>query len=447
MRATAADSIFSTPAGLLFVNGLQSEPMFFKGTLDKLGIEADFVAHGEYKSAPDTYTRTSMSPQQREVINEILDDIFNRYVDALATARNISLPDMRQRIDEGLYSSEAAVQAGLIDRVVYYNTFKEHLKERHGKSLKLVSAQRYADVPFTPGGSVNKRIAVIYGVGTIIIGGDGTYAEGNMITSAGMANSIRKAVDDEDIAAIILRIDSPGGSGTASDIIWQEVVRAREKQKPVIVSVSDVAASGGYYIAMAADSIVAHPGSIVGSIGVFAGKFAMKKFYDKIGVSTEAIARGKNAGLFSSSEKFTAGQRRLIEQYIMSFYQTFITKAAEGRGMTVEEIDRIARGRVYTGVRGKELGLVDRLGDFSDAVMMAKGMIGVPRDELVALIEYPRLKSFWDRLFDLNVQATAPDVIDAFARIPAPMRRLLEAVPHLRDGEPLYLWPDHIDIK
>lgn len=442
--ATAADTIAGIRTGFMFVNGFLSQPGFLKDMFAKVGVEADFVAHGKYKNAPDGYTRDSMSEAQREVIDSILDEFYGKFVSTLAEARNLDEGKIKSLIDTGFFSVDEALTEGLVDTALYYEEVKELLKEKHGKRLKFASLNRYKRVP-NSGLDINPddKIAVVYGVGTIVIGGVKQFADG-LITSEGMAKSIREAADDDDIKAIILRIDSPGGSGTASDVIWREVVKAKEK-KPVVVSVSDLAASGGYYISMAADSIIASPGSIVGSIGVFAGKFSMEGTYDKIGMNIETIQRGRNADIFSSTSKFSPEQRKIIRGFVMDFYDDFITKVAEGRGMSVEDVDKIAQGRVWTGQQGLEIGLVDKLGDFSDAVATAKRMAKLPVDEPVELKTFPRLETSLERIFNSGVSIEASDMLPEWMKLTPAFENTLKALPHFRSGEPLFLSPYVLD--
>jgi protease-4 len=294
-----------------------------------------------------------------------------------------------------------------------------------------------------------QKIAVVYGVGTIVSGGEDQFGENGLITSEGMANSIRRVADDNSIKAIILRIDSPGGSGTASDIIWKEAVKAADK-KPLIVSISDVAASGGYYISMAADSIVAHPSSIVGSIGVFFMKGILAKLYDKIGANVEEIKRGKNADMFSELQRLTPDQRELVQQFIFDFYEDFVSKAAEGRHMSYDEIDNIAQGRVWTGKQGLEIGLVDKIGDYYTAINMAKKMAGIPVEDYVRLVVYPKQKTLLERLFSGSIMAKASDPIkqiDGFKQMPLLFKNIIAALPYFRPGEPLFLSTFYLEIN
>ncbi len=439
--ATVADTVLAPATGMLFVNGFAGQPTFFKETLDKIGVKADFVAHKEYKTAPQEYTRSSMSPESREVLNEILDQYFDEYIDTLASARKLSAQTIRDLIDQGLFSMQSAFQKGLLDTVMYEQEFKDHLKKQFTKKPEYISLGRYqkmsnpADIR-----SAKQSVAVIFGAGTIVNGGEALYRQGDLVTSGGMSKAIRSAADDDDIKAIILRLDSPGGSGSASDIIWREVVEARKK-KPVFASVSDMAASGGYYIAMAADTIIAPPNSLVGSIGIYAGKFSWKDLYDKIGLKKETIKRGRNADFFSETQPFTPEQRKILSDFLLEFYQDFVNKVAAGRGMTPEQVEKIAKGRVWTGLAGKENGLVDVLGDFDTAIRITKERLGVPADEKIRLVMYPRLESYFERLFGSGFPLKMAELLPAFKKVPPEFRNLVQAIPYFQAGEPLYLYP------
>ncbi len=439
-----ADSIFAAPTGVILVNGLSSSPIFIKGLLKKIGVEADFIAHGQYKSAPEMFTRERSSEPAREVTQALLDDYYQRFLQTIAQDRGMAVSSFKRLVDQGLFYPRQAHQYGLIDSTLYYNDLKQHLKKRLNQRLRFVSLNRYKAIPASKLGITGKKkIAVIFGLGTIVVGNERLFGQDGLITSDGMANSIRQAADDNAIAAIILRIDSPGGSATAADIIWREVVRARKK-KPVVVSVGGLAASGGYYISMAADSIVAHPSSLVGSIGVFAGKFSLKGLYQKLGINKEEFYRGRNASFFSEYRPFSPEQRRRLRSYIMDVYRDFVRKAAEGRHKSIEELDRVAQGRVWTGHQALEIGLVDKLGDFATAVSVAKRMAGIPPEEGVKLIFYPKIKSLMQRLLGGSLQAFQGK---AFGPMPflqdmeGPYRGLIRALGFLQAGEPLALCP------
>ncbi len=440
--ATTADTIAGVGSGFMVLNGLLSQAVFLKGTLHSLGIEADFVAYGKYKNAPDMFTRDHMSPAQREVTNSLLDDIYPRFLETIARDRNLPVTRVQQLVDSGFFTFEKARSAGLIDTVMSYHHLREFLKTRLPGKPRTVPFWRYRDIPMSKlGFKARYKLAVIFGVGSIVVGSADAFGQDGLITSEGMAKAIREAAGNERIKAIVLRVDSPGGSGTASDIIWQAVREARKK-KPVVVSVGDVAASGGYYISMGADSIVAPPGSIVGSIGVFAGKFALSGLYKKIKMTKEEIKRGRNADLFSDLHTFTPEQRRLMTSFIMDFYHQFVSNVARSRGMRYQEVDRIAQGRVWTGRQGLEIGLVDRLGDFYQAVQMAKRLGGIPEEETVELVFYPRQKTLLERLLPL----AAGGEFSRMARrlvtgLPESFQSVLTAIPHLKNGEPLFLMP------
>ena len=437
------DMIFGSPTGNLFINGLLAEAYFFRNTLDKIGVQADFIAHGKYKNAPDIFTRDKMSDAQREVVNALLNDYHSRYQSSIASARQLSGSKVASLLNQGLFTLEEAYQEHLIDTLLYYNEFKDYLKAKDGHRLRLVSYGRYKKVPFNKLGiKARETFALIYGLGDIVNGLGDDFVQENMITSQGMAENIRKAARNKQVKAIILRINSPGGSGSASDIIWREVVEARKK-KPVIVSMSDVAASGGYYISMAADSIVAQPGSIVGSIGVFAGKFSFKGLYRKLGINKEEIKRSRNADLFSENKLFTPGQRELLKKYIDDFYRIFVQKVAQSRHKSYEEIDRIAQGRVWTGKQGMEVGLVDRLGGLQDAIRIAKKMTGIPADQYVRVLVYPKKRSLLERLLDDGLSAKYRAIVDL---IPLPVRNYLSAFLYFRDYEALTMMPFYLDI-
>jgi protease-4 len=444
--ASVADTILGISSGILLMNGFSSQPIFLKNTLAKIGIEFDAVAYGKYKNAPDMFTRDDMSDAEREVINDLLDDRFSHFISHIAQNRSLPESGVKQLIDQGFFNFEKAKNHNLIDTLMYYNQFKEFLKKRYGKRLRFVSVKRYRDIPLSKlGVKAKKNIGLVYAVGTIVSGGAGEFGQDGLITSEGMANSIRRLADDNNIKAIIMRIDSPGGSGLASDVIWREVVRAREK-KPVVVSMSDVAASGGYYIAMAADSIIAHPSSIIGSIGVYTMKPILGKMYDKIGMTVEELNRGKNANLFSELHHFTPEQRELVMNLNMDFYREFVTKASEGRNMTYEEIDNIAQGRVWSGKKGLEIGLVDKLGGFDEAITMAKKMAGIT-DKYVRLVIYPKQKTFIEKLLGGTIEVFAEKHLPELQSLPPALKSLVRAIPYFHATEPMLLSTLFIEIN
>jgi len=438
------DMIFGSPTGMLMINGLLGGSYFIKGTFDKIGVEADFIAHGKYKNAPDIFTRSDMSPAQREVINSILDDYFGRYVKSIGEERDLDQETVRKLINRGMYTISDAVEKGLADTVMYFNEFKDYLKKMNGRSPRFVSYGRYKKIPMSKLGiKAHKTIAIIYCSGTIVSGVGDDMSDDGMIISDGMANTIREVANDNNIKGIVLRVDSPGGSGIASDIIWQEVFEARKK-KPVIVSVSDMAASGGYYISVSADSIVCEPSSIIGSIGVFAGKFSLKDLYKKLGINKVEIPRGENSDIFSEYDKFSDEQRTLIKQGIDEFYQIFVDKVAEGRVMTDEEVDAIGQGRVWTGDQAVKNGLVDKIGGIKTAINMVKKMCGIPEGQAVYVRRLPRQKSLLDRLLSDGLSVKNSSLLNF---LPSNQRSYFQGYLYFKNYEPLAILPFYLYIN
>jgi protease-4 len=442
--ALEGDLIFGPPANLLFITGLLGSQYYFKNTLNKIGVEADFIAIGKYKSAPNMLTRNDMSPEDREVSTAILDDFYSRYLDAISLSRNIERNDVEKLIDHGIYDLRGAYEKELIDTLMYYNEFRDYLKFLDDKKPRLVSYSRYKKVPFPKVSKESKDcLALVYCLGDIVSGfGEVSSSEGLMIAE-GMANAIRRAVEDKQVKALVLRIDSPGGSGPAADIIWREVELAKAT-KPVIVSMSDVAASGGFYIGMPADSIFAQASSIVGSIGVFSGKISLRGLYDKLGITKVEIPRGVNSTFFSEIRKFDDQQRRIIQENMEIFYQDFVTKVSKGRNLSYEQVDKLAQGRVWTGAQAKENGLIDQLGGLSDAINAAKKMIGISPDYYVRLKIYPQEKSYLDRIlsegFDVKIRLMQ-DLVSAR------LKNYLQGFFYFQDYEPLFILPFYLEIR
>src|SRR3989442_1512285 len=343
--ASACDKIYVAPPGELFITGLAADVMFFRGSLDKLGIYPDIYQIGKYKSAGDMFTRKEMTEAHRQYVNELLDDFFNRYVETTAKARRKSASDMRALIDNAPYNAKSAKAAGLIDGASYRDEVHKELKTRLGykesEDLRLVKASDYRNVdPESLGLNKGERIAVVYATGDIGSGKSEKNPTGDQsIGSDTLSKAIKDAASDKTIKAIVMRVDSPGGSGLASDIIWHAVDEARQK-KPVVVSMSDVAASGGYYISASANKIVAEPSTVTGSIGVVAGKPVVKGLYDWLGITNEYVLRGKIAGIFRETEKFNDDERAKFEGWIKAtYYEDFVPKVAKGRNKNAEYID------------------------------------------------------------------------------------------------------------
>src|SRR5947207_1439040 len=459
--ATACDKIFVPPPGELFTIGLAADVMFFRGSLDKLGIYPDLYQIGKYKSAGDMFTQKQMTDAHREYINSLLDDLYGRYLEAIAKARKKSTDEVKALVDDAPYSAAKAKDAGLIDGAIYRDEVEKEMKKRLGykdsDDLHIARGSEYKEISQESLG-LNKgdKIAIVYAAGDIT-SGRSTYGGSGQDTigSDSLVKTINDARDDKTIKAIVLRMDSPGGSGLASDIIWRAVESAKEK-KPIVVSMSDVAASGGYYIACNANKIVAEPSTITGSIGVVGGKPVVKGFYDWIGVTNEYVMRGKNAGMFRESEKFSDAERAKFEEFLKNTYQDFITKVGKGRGKDASYIDTIGQGRVWTGRQGKENGLVDEYGGMDKAIEIAKQLAKLPEDKGVQRVIMPKPPTLLEQLISAGNDDS--DAVDAQAKqqaalllaLPADMReslRYAQLLDRASKGEAIYLMPFRLRIK
>jgi protease-4 len=437
---------------------MAAEVMFFRGSLDKLGVYPDIYQIGKYKSAGDTFTRKEMSEAHREFMNELIDDLFNRYVDGIAKARGKSAEEVRALIDEAPYSAPKAKEAGLIDGVAYREELDKELKGKLGykedEPLRLVKSSSYKEIqPESVGLDKGEKIAVIYATGGIDSGKSENSPTGEQsIGSDTLVKALNDARDDKTIKAIVIRVDSPGGSGLASDVIWYAVEAAKAK-KPVVVSMGDVAASGGYYISAGASKILAQPSTITGSIGVVAGKPVLREFYDWLGISNEYILRGKRAGMFRETEKFTPEEREKFEEWIKNtYYNDFIPKVAKGRNKPVEYIDSVGQGRVWTGAQGKDKGLVDEFGGLDRAIEVAKELANLPKDKGVkrVILPYPRtlLQEIFDSGDETRVQMEQRRAV--LSVLPEDGRRAFRymmLLDRMKHGESMLLMPFDLRIK
>jgi protease-4 len=392
--ATACDRIILQPLGMFIINGIGGYVPFFKKSLDKLGIEAEIEHVEEYKTAYNMFTEEGFTPAHKRMLKSLYGSLYSHYIKALAEAREKSEEEIKALIDHGFFQGDKALEAGLVDDLLFEDEFEDLLKEK-GKKLSKITHRQYLKIdPSSLGLNKGKKIALIYGMG-LIHTGEGFYQS---MGSSTTARWIRKARKDKSIAAVVFRVDSGGGSAVASDVIWREVALAK-KEKPFVVSMSDLAASGGYWISMSAHKIVAQPQTLTGSIGVISGKFNLVKLYEKLGITAEKITFGKRADLFSSYKKLTREERNFLKKEILWMYDKFLIKVAEGRNLSKEEVDKIARGRVWTGSQAKERGLIDELGGLSRALELAKELAGIPIDEEVRLVVRPKKISFFDTFF------------------------------------------------
>jgi len=415
--ALACEQVVLPEASMLMLTGLRAEVTFYKRLLDMVGIQADFVMMGDFKSAAEPYLRNKLSDANRKQLTEMIDDFYeHEIVGVIAKARKLEPAVVRKLIDAGPHSPKAALKAGLFDRIGYMAEIPNELKKR--LNVQEVKLERdyakpkddeldifglYRKLVFGPtkaSASKADKVAVIYAVGAINTGKSGNNPLlGASIGSETMLKAIREAEEDKTVKAIVLRVDSPGGSALASDLIWKELQRCK---KPVLASMSDVAASGGYYIAMAAQKIYAEPGTITGSIGVIGGKLALKGLYEKVGLDSEAITRGANSGIFSD-EPFTASQKAAFKALMEDTYDLFLDKAWQGRlkagkKMTRDQLKALAGGRVWTGRQALANGLIDQLGTLQEAIAEAAKLGGLPADKEPELLLLPKPKASLDSL-------------------------------------------------
>ncbi len=457
--ATACDKIIVPPPGELFINGLAADVMFFRGSLDKLGIYPDIFQIGKYKSAGDMFTQKQMTDAHREYINSMLDDLYGRFVDTIAQSRHKTPDEVRALIDNAPYSGAKAKEVGLIDDVLYRDDVEKELKKRLGykdtDEFVAVRGSEYRDVsPESLGLNKGERIAVIYASGDIGSGSSANSPSGEQsIGSDTVAKALNDAAADKTLKAIVLRVDSPGGSGLASDIIWHAVEAANQK-KPVVVSMSDVAASGGYYISASASKIIAQPSTITGSIGVVAGKPVMRGFYDWLGISNEYVLRGKTAGMFRETEKFSDEERAKFEAWIKdTYYNDFVPKVAKGRNKDAQSIDAVGQGRVWTGAQAKDRGLVDDFGGLDKAIEVAKQLAKIPADKGVERVILPYPTTFLQELLsggsdNSNTQVEQQRAV--YAALPEDARRALrymQLMDKMKNGESMMLMPFDIRVK
>lgn len=398
--ATAADSVFLIPAGYLLVDGLAAQIGFWKGTMEKVGLEAQIERIGDYKSAPEVYTRSGMSREFRESIDGLLDDVFGAYVDTLASARRLTAEQIRDRIDSGPFGAAEAVSTGLVDGLRY----RADILEAFGvESDEVVSLDRYVAARPARKGT---KLAFVVVEGGIMPGRstDVPFAEPTA-GSETVSEALREAREDETLKGVILRVNSPGGSAMAADVIWDEV-RRTAAVKPVVVSMGDAAASGGYYVAMAATTIIAEAATTTGSIGVYAGKLVASELYEKVDYRVEALTRGVHADLFSEARPFTDEERKLLHGMLWDFYwNAFLAKAAQGRRMAPEQVDRHGRGRVWSGIDAQAAGLVDALGGIWQAQAQMADLLELPADAPMRLVPIPRPKPLLARVAEFLLSA------------------------------------------
>jgi len=395
--ATTATRIYMDPEDELNLKGMRFELMYFKKTLDKLGVQIEVEHAGKYKDFGDMFTRANMSPETKEVLTSILDDLYGNLVRRIGEARKKTPDQVRATIDQGPFLSPHAQEQGLVDGLLYEDQMYGEVKAKVG-DLKKVSLRDYLRVP--PAGPEGKqRIALITAQGDISRGDSGSDISGDSgIESEGFDKLLERVGNDSGVKGVIVRIDSPGGEVFASDAIWREM-NLLSKKKPMVISMSDTAASGGYYIAMTGDPVVAYPGTFTGSIGVVFGKANLHGLYDKLGISKDLLTRGRYSDIDSDYEPLSADGRSKLRQAIDEDYQSFVTKVAAARRRKFDEIEPLSQGRVWLGSQAKANGLVYELGGLDRALDLVKEKAKIPKSERVMLVSYPPKRSVFDLLF------------------------------------------------
>jgi protease-4 len=443
LLASAAGTVAMPPTAGLQLDGLVATATYYRGAFDKFGVSPNFFHVGRFKSGVEPYTRTGMSPEAREDLGGLLDGIYGSLLDSLAAARRLPRDSVARLVDEGPFTAADARQCGLLDTLLY-DTEVDTLALRAGRRRRPSEtfAHYFAGLS-TP--SRGPHVALVVAEGAIV-GGHSRQLPGQDadLGSETVIEALRQARTRRAIKAIVLRIDSPGGSAQASDDIWREVQRCRAV-KPVIVSMSDVAASGGYYFAVAADSIVASPATITGSIGIYGGKFNILGLYHKLGLNVDTVVRGRHAGMLSPFRDFTPEEAGLYEQSLESFYRGFVARVARGRRLPEAAVDSVAEGRVWTGQAARALGLVDRLGGLETALAMARSRAHAAAGEEIVVELYPRVRrTFLERM--LEDLFTGDDETDVALSLP-PILRAWAAVERFPRGEALAIMPYRLDVR
>jgi protease IV len=398
--ATAFDEIWLQPSGDLGLTGVSSRVPFAREALDRLGVEPQIGQRHEYKNAPNSLTEREFTPAHREALERVVASVTEQVVDGIAQARGLDAAAVRAAVDRGPLLAREALEAGLVDRLGYRDEVYDAVRDRVGPDTKLLFLSRYGrgapELARRLGGG-RPVVALVHGSGQIRMGRSGRGPTGVSMGSDTVSAAIREAARDERVKAIVFRVDSPGGSYVASDAVWREVVLARRGGTPVVVSMGDVAASGGYFVSVAADAIVAQPGTLTGSIGVYAGKPVVRALLDRIGIHHGSVAGGAHAEIFSTLRPFQEGEWALLNSWLDTVYDDFVGKVAEGRGLSREQVHEVARGRVWTGADALERGLVDELGGLERAVELACDRAGIPAGRRPEVRVVPRF-SVVDRL-------------------------------------------------
>lgn len=428
---TSCDHVFLSPVGTVNLLGLYAAAPFFRGTLEKLQIDPEFAAEGEYKSAAEQFTRADYSAPAREALEAVIDGAYGQIVQAVAEARDLPVEEVERLVDTAPHTADEALEAGLVDELLYPDEFRDRVEELAGGDPRLVHVDSFRPRSGLGGG---KRIAVVVADGTIIRGNGGAepWTEELFVGSDDLTPLFRDLAEDRSVAAVVLRVDSPGGSALASELILREL-QLLSDEKPVVVSMSDLAASGGYYIASRAHRIVAEPATITGSIGVVSGRFATETFQrELLGITYDAVARGANAGIWADPAPMEPHELEELQTLNASVYRTFLEHVASGRDMSLQEVDQVARGRVWIGSDALRLGLVDELGGLDRAVELAAEAAGLPEGEPRRLVYFPEPKGWMELLFEERRPMLPATVRTLLRQLAPPVRGSLHAPPEVR---------------
>lgn len=427
--ATAFERIYLQPSGDVGLMGLAMEHPFVKGTLDSLGIGVQMDHRYEYKNAMNLYTETKFTDAHREASEALLKSMVDQMVLGISRERGTTPEAVRDLINRGPFLALSAHAEGLVDSLAYWDEVRDLVKSEHSKDAKWLDIKNYLkridEKPYSEG----TKVALIYGVGPVHRGKstyDPLYASGTMGAST-LTSAFRDAVKDKDVRAILFRIDSPGGSYVASDAIWREVAKAKKADKPVIVSMGNVAGSGGYFVAMNADKIVAQPGSITGSIGVLAGKFITTEFWKRLGITWDTAQVGENALIWGTGAEFTPEQWARFQTWLDRIYEDFTAKVAEGRNMSQADVHAVAKGRIWTGEDAQSHGLVDELGGMKTAMHLIREALELDTDASLNLVVFPKEKTLIEQVMEKGLIRTLSNV-DALARLATDLQPVFQVV-------------------
>jgi protease-4 len=437
--ASAAGRVFMPPEDMLDLKGLRAELMFFRGTLDKLGVQVEIEHAGKYKDYGDMFTRAASRPETREVLNGVLDGVYGNLVEAVAAGRKKTPVEVRTIIDQGPFVARQALQHGLVDALLYEDqVFDEASKLGGGGTLVRVNARNYAREMVASETGGRNRVALVVGEGTISRGSAGSFSDGTGIQSDDFIKLLKQLEGDGTLRGAVVRINSPGGDAFASDEIWR-AMNTFSKKKPLVVSMSDEAASGGYYMAMTGDPVVAYGTTYTGSIGVVYGKINLRGLYGKLGITKELMSRGRFAVIDSDYEPLNEAGRQKLREGVDETYRTFVQKVAEARKRKFEEIEPLAQGRVWLGEQAKQRGLVDDLGGLDRAFELLRQRARIPSGEKLSLSVYPRKRSLLDLLMSRSMESQGSPWLQAFlARWPSTV---------LAGGGYLRLMPYSIQVR